>query len=131
MNHKFRSEKYMAVVSDDGLITVRNGPKVLRETKFTADGGVDVTLKTVENSTGADRKLLEALERMPVFMACRAGDRQWNVDIDCGFQRFNGVKPQGQLVKALKNCGFEQGQIKEILAICKKAEKWDCCPRQR
>lgn len=129
MPKEFRSEKYIATVSDDGLITVRNGPKVLRETKFLPDGSVDVTLKTAENSTGADRKLLQAMDRMPVFTACWAGDRQWNVDIDCGFQRFNGVKPHGQLVKALKNCDFDQEQIKEIVALG-KTKKWDYCPRQ-
>jgi hypothetical protein len=130
MPREFRSEKYVATVSDDGLITVRNGPKVLRETKFTPDGGVDVTLKTAENSTGADLKLLRALDRMPVFQATWAGNRQWNVDIDCGFQRFNGTKPHGQLVKALENCGFDQEQIKEIVVLGKKAKKQDYCPRQ-
>ena len=130
MKREFRSEKYVATVSDDGLITVRNGPKVLRETRFTPDGSVDVTLKTAENSTGADLKLLQAMDRMPVFQATWAGNRQWNVDIDCGFQRFNGVKPHGQLVKALENCDFDDEQIKEIVTLGKKAKKQDYCPRQ-
>jgi len=130
MSREFKSIKYVAIVSDDGLITVRNGPKVLHVTEFKPDGGVDLTWKTAENSTGADLKLLRAMDRMPVFMATWAGNKRWNVDIDCGFQRFNGTKPHGQLVKALENCDFDDAQIKEIVALGKKAKKQDYCPRQ-
>ena len=129
MSQEFKSEKYTAVLGDDGLLTVRNGPRTLRETRFNADGSVDVTLKTQENAEGTDKKLLAAMDRMPVFVACWAGNRQWNVDIDCGMQRFNGVKPHGQLVKALKNCGFGKAQIDLMLKLCKKT-KWDYCPHQ-
>jgi len=126
---EFMSEKYRAVISDDGLLTVRNGPPVLRETTFLPDGGVDVKFLTQEDApTKGVRDLLAYKARSPVFVACWAGNRQWNVDIDCGMQRFNGVKSNGELVKALKNCGFSKTQIDSMLKECKTSKKWDYCP---
>lgn len=126
---EFQSDKYKAVVQDDGLLVVRNGPRVLRETKF-INGGIDVTLHDSKTETDPSmKKLLTQMDRMPVFSACWAGDRHWHVDIDCGMSRFNGTKPHGQVIKALENCQFDKEQIKEIVSLC-KTNKWDYCPRQ-
>jgi hypothetical protein len=127
---EFKSDQYKAVVQDDGLLTVTNGPRTLRETTF-KDGVISVDLITQETAPDASyQRLLSRMNQMPVFSACWAGNRRWNVDIDCGMSRFNGVKPHGQLVKALKNCMFDQEQIDEIITLCKSTPKWDYCPRQ-
>jgi hypothetical protein len=131
MSHEFLSEKYRAVVNDDGLLTVRNGPPVLQKTKFFPDGGVDVQFVTQENAVeDSDKKFLAAKAGAPVFLACHAGGQDWNVDIDCGMQRFNGIKSGKELRIALKNCGFGKAQIDLILKLCKKTPKWDYCPHQ-
>lgn len=131
MSEEFTSEKYRATVSEDGLLTVTNGPPVLHIVHF-APGGIAseqyVTRETA--TTQADRDLLAAKAGAPVFVACRAGGEDWNVDIDCGMQRFNGVKPSKELRKALKNCGFSKAQVDTMLKICKKAPKWTYCPHQ-
>jgi len=132
MNHEFLSKEYRAVVSDDGLLTVRNGPPALKKTKFLPDGGVDVQIITQENAVEeSDKKFLAAKASAPVFLACWAGGRDWNVDIDCGMSRFNGVKDISQLIGALKNCGFSKAaQIDSMLKLCKKAPKRTYCPHQ-
>ena len=130
MTKEFKNEKYTATIGDDGLLTVRDGPRVLRETTF-KDGKATVKEITLESAPDdSTRTLLTRMNQMPVFQACHAGKRLWNVDIDCGMSRFNGTKPQRELVKALQNCCFDPEQIDDILGACKKAPKWDYCPRQ-
>ena len=130
MSQEFLSKEYRAVVGDDGLLIVCNGPPVLRITHFLKNGRTAVETVTQETATSeSDKKLLAAKAGAPVFMACWAGGRDWNVDIDCGMQRFNGVKDISELIKALKNCGFSRAaQIDAMLKLCKKAPKSKYCP---
>ena len=128
--NEYVSAKYRATVRDDGLLTVTNGPPVLHVVHFAPDGIASEKFVTRETATTqADRDLLAAKAGAPVFLACRAEGKDWNVDIDCGMQRFNGVKSISQLRTALKNCGFSKAQIDGMLKLCRKAPKWDYCPR--
>ena len=127
---EFESSKYHAIVGDNGTLTVRNGPRVLRETTISKNGRLRV--KKITQKTAPDestRQLLANMNRMPVFCACWGGGHKWHVDIDCGFQRFNGVKANSEVLKALENCMFDQEQIDEIVALCKET-KHKHCPRQ-
>jgi hypothetical protein len=125
---EFKSDKYLAAVTHNGLLTVTNGPPVLHKTTYKngVESQEEVNLENVTDSV--DRRLLEYRRSAPVFEATWAGHCQWNVDLDCGFQRYNGIKTNGEVKKALKNCHFDKEQIDEIVALCKKA-KWDYCPR--
>jgi hypothetical protein len=113
---------------NEGTLFVYNGAPKLHITKMTPEG---VTTQVVgeNNARPSELALLCARKGAPVFIATWAGNRQWNVDIDCGAQRFNGVKPHGQLIKALENCHFDNEQIKEIVTLCKKAGVQKYCPR--
>jgi len=126
---EFVSRNYNATVDDDGILTVMNEQPVIRQTTWGPGGEVKVVQLDLNNATGAERDLLLAKSRSPAFMATWAGNRRWNVDIDCGAQRFNGTKTNGELIKALKGCGFGLGQINMMLSKCKKAGKQDYAPR--
>jgi hypothetical protein len=119
---------YKAVLRDDGLLKVYNGPKVLRETRSDGAGGVTVTEHTLETATGTTHKLLSAMTGKPVFSVCWGG-KLWLVDIDCGMQRFNGQKPNRELTRAFQNCGFDEDTIKVMITHLKRF-KWDHCPRE-
>ena len=57
-----------------------------------------------------------------IFAANWAGDTSWNTDLDAGFQRWHGVKPQSQIRTALKRCGFSPPQVKAVIAAAKVEE---------
>jgi hypothetical protein len=70
----------------------------------------------------ATARLLEAANRQPLFVANFAGDGSFNVDIDCGFQRWNGVKGERDVRTALRRCGFAANQVKAVVAATKVEE---------
>lgn len=67
-------------------------------------------------------KLLDAVNAKPLFAANWAGGTSWNIDLDCGVQRWRGVKPVGQVRTALKRCGFSVPQVKAVIAAAKRQE---------
>ena len=67
-------------------------------------------------------QLLTAVNSKPLFAANWAGGTSWNIDLDCGFQRWNGVKTQAQVRIALKRCGFSQSEIKTVINAAKREE---------
>jgi hypothetical protein len=127
---EFLSEKYRALVSEEGLLTVYNGPPVIRKTMYGPDGSVTLDWVTPETAqSGSEKRLLTYMSHAPVFQATWAGNRRWNVDLNCGAQRWNGTKTSGEVTKALANCMFDREQIKEIVLSCRKAGKQDYAPR--
>ena len=124
---EFESTSHHATV-DDGLLTVMGGPPIIQQMTWGPGGEVKVKLLTLDNTEGAERELLIAKSRAPTFVATWAGNRRWNVDADCGAKRFHGTKTDGELTKALKNCGFGLEQIKLMLRECKKRGKQDYVP---
>jgi hypothetical protein len=127
---EFISDRYCAIVRE-GMVSVTSlTPDEVRETTFLPDGGIDVKIHTKDTSDKSIRKLLYARSRRSVFSACWAGGKNWNVDMDCGAQRFNGTKPENELKKAFHNCGFTWEQTKQIIADCKSAGTQDFCPHE-
>lgn len=45
---------------------------------------------------------------------------QWNLDLDCGAQRFNGVTTTARVKEALKVAGLEAADIKAVISEAKK-----------
>jgi len=126
---EYLSETHKAVVSNDGVLKVwQLAPKELRITRSTPDGGLDFTIVNSENADPSDKRMLEAMNRAPLFAAGYAGNSEWNLDLDCGFQRWRGVKTSKQLSEALSNCGFDPETKKQITSACRK-HKVDYVPR--
>jgi hypothetical protein len=126
---EFVSETHKAIISNEGLLkVVQLAPHQLRITRY-SDKGVQVDIVDKNsNVDGATRSLLGAMSETPVFVAGWAGNSEWNVDLDCGFQRWRGVKPTKSLSKALTNCGFDTSTKKQIMSECRK-HKVDYVPR--
>lgn len=49
------------------------------------------------------------------FDAEYEGDDKWDVDLDCGAQRWRGIKTTAEVRKALKNCGFNPFTIRALM----------------
>lgn len=50
-----------------------------------------------------------------VFDARYEGDDEWNIDLDCGAQRWNGTQTTEQVRKAMLNLNFHWKEIKRVL----------------
>jgi len=60
------------------------------------------------------------LAKSPILAATWAGDRAVNVDLDCGAQRWNGVKTMIWLRKGLIEIGFDRTQVDAIFREMRK-----------
>jgi hypothetical protein len=45
---------------------------------------------------------------------------QWNLDLDCGCQRFNGVTTTRRINEALKVAGLDAAKVKAVVSAAKK-----------
>ena len=101
--HEYNSDTHRVVVRGDGVIEAwALAPPVLRETRSTPDGGLSFSILTKETASAADRALLVAKEKMPLFRATYLKPGWYNCDIDAGMQRWRGLKPTRHLSKALR-----------------------------
>lgn len=129
MSREWRTDRFRLVESDGTLRCFSLSPRELRVTRFAPDGGVDVTLLNSQVAKDpADKKLLDWMDRTPVFAAAYRGDKEWEVDLDAGFQRWRGYKSERDVVKALRNCGLTTAEVKEIKMECHKFSD-AYCPR--
>ena len=67
-------------------------------------------------------KMLNFVNSTPLFAANFAGENMFNIDLDCGFQRWNGVKSEADVRKALRRCGFRPKDAKAVIAAAKVRE---------
>lgn len=44
----------------------------------------------------------------------------WNLDLDCGCQRFNGVTTTKRIKEALVVAGLSDAEVKEVISLVKK-----------
>ncbi|RLG44167.1 MAG: hypothetical protein DRN81_05140 [Thermoproteota archaeon] len=130
MTKTYTSDSHRAELRQDGLLAVysHEGPTVV-ETTF-KDGNEHTEAATARDE-GPLAELARTMARMPVFAATAADDEpgEFWLDIDCGFQRWEGLKPEHELREALCNCGFEDDEIEAMIAGCQDAP-WSYCPRQ-
>jgi hypothetical protein len=84
--------------------------------------GVKVRDGIQANPDPATARLLEAANSQPLFVANYAGRGFFNLDLDCGFQRWNGVKSERDVRIALRRCGFAPNQVKTVVAATKVEE---------
>jgi len=130
MNKTYTSDTHRAELRQDGFLAVysHRGPMVVETTW--KDGEVVETTSTAEDG-GAAGELAAAMAKTPVFAATAVDDEQgefW-LDIDAGFQRWSGMKPEHELREALAKCGFAKHEIEAMIATCQGAP-WSYCPRQ-
>lgn len=128
MQSEFTSERYRATLKD-GLLAVYSLQEVtLVETKFEPD---KVSQRAVGPGDDALGKLAAEMSKWPVFAATADEDDEgwFYCDIDAGFQRWIGSKPEKELREALSRCGFDEEDIDAMVAAC-QAEPWGYIPRQ-
>ena len=84
--------------------------------------GVKVRDETEGRPDAATTKLLEYANSVPLFAASFAGDGFFNIDLDCGFQRWNGMKPESEVRTALRRCGFSLREARAVISAAKVEE---------
>lgn len=128
---EFTSETHRAELADDGLLRVfALAERELRQTVVNTDG-VRVDILSFETTQDpSTRKLLSAMSRMPWFAATYSqSDKAWWCDVDCGFQRWSGMKPGSTIIRALAKAGFGIGVRRKLMSTARKFD-WGYCPRQ-
>lgn len=127
--NEYLSETHRAVIDDEGLLKVWPvKPRELRLTKSTPDGGLAVAFVNGQAPDSPEKKLFEAMNRFPLYVAGYAGSSKWHLDVDCGFQRWRGIKTSRQVSDALSKCGFDSEAKKTIMSLCRK-HRVDYVPR--
>lgn len=130
MSNTYTSPTHRARIQG-GLLTVHSHePPPLVEVTW-KDGKRDEKTATPGDGTSLG-ELAAAVAAMPVFMATAdADDPGWyHCDIEAGFSRWHGVKPEAELRAALAHCDFEEHEIEAMIGACEDAP-WTHCPRQR
>jgi hypothetical protein len=92
----------------------RKKPPLVHESRF-ENGVLTITATPLDQ-----HPTLSPMARYALFRANYAGDRHYNVDLDCGAQRWNGTQTSAAVSKALRKCGFDSIQVKSILAMARK-----------
>lgn len=74
----------------------------------------------------------EGMQRLPVsrvipglsnnWWTANWGGANWNLDLDCGCQRFNGVTTTLHVKSALRTAGLSDSEIKRVVSAAKKHE---------
>lgn len=84
-------------------------------------GGVKVRDEIETQPDAATIALLEYTNSVPLFAANWSGDG-YNVDLDCGFQRWTGTKSEAEVRTALRRCGLGLKDAKAVLTAAKIQE---------
>jgi hypothetical protein len=84
--------------------------------------GVKVRDETETKPDAATTKLLEHANSVPLFAASFAGDGFFNIDLDCGFQRWSGTKSESEVRTALRQCGFSLKEARTVIGAAKVEE---------
>lgn len=101
------SDKYRLVQTDDGRLSVYNlTPPRLRVTRIDATG-----ITTFYPDDDSTRELNRHLASAPYFTAVCRKPGEWWVDLDCGAQRWCGVKTSREVSRAIRLCGFDPKPI--------------------
>lgn len=104
----------MNITTQDCEITVTDGEISVdyrheREVIITSNNGVQ-RLPVSEVIPGLSRN----------WWTANWSGSNWNLDLDCGFQRFNGVTTTTRVKEALKVAGVGNSDIKAIVSLAKK-----------
>lgn len=104
----------MNITTKDCEITVENGEISVdyrheREVTITSNDGV----RRLPASS-----VIPGLSRN--WWTANWGGSNWNLDLDCGCQRFNGVTTTKRIKEALAVAGVEAGDIKKVVSLAKK-----------
>jgi hypothetical protein len=116
---EIQSKTHRIVLHDDSVEfeVFALQPQELVVTEFSAAG---VHQHTPDDK--ATRELLNYKNSTPLFAGNYAGDGQFNIDLDCGFQRWSGTKSKHEVREALKQCGFNKEEIGQILVAAMHSE---------
>ena len=68
-------------------------------------------------------ELLKEMNKFPYLRAANGEDgMNFHLDLDCGMQRWIGMKPIPLLRKQLKVCGFQQADIRRVMKVFQATE---------
>ena len=122
---EYTSGTHKAVLEEGGILNVYTlARKEVRVTSSNASGGIAVSIVDEEHASGSLKEVLVHANRSPAFTATYAGNREWNLDIDCGCLRKDCVLPTKELTAALSKCGFCAEVRRKLLTFCRK-HKYD------
>lgn len=129
MRREFTSDEFRATLKDGLLAVYSLRERQLVETKI--EGGKASQRTVGPSSDDPLGRLAAEMSKWPVFAATAAEDDEgwFHLDIDAGFQRWIGMKPEEDVRDALSRCGFDEGDIDTMVAAC-QAEPWSYLPRQ-
>lgn len=106
----------MNITTQDCEITVENG-------EISVDYRHEREV-TISSNAGVQRRpassVIPGLSRN--WWTANWSGNQWNLDLDCGFQRFNGVTTTARVKEALKVAGVGDRDIKAIISLAKKCK---------
>ena len=97
---------YTATLVDGLLTLLQAAERYLPSVTITPDG---TTVEAIPYSCVSPHK-----SSSPVLLANYAGDRCANVDLDCGWQRWNGVRSLRWIRQGLYKAGFAKSDVDAI-----------------
>lgn len=91
-----------------------------------ADGEISVDRREREVTITSD----DGVQRLPAssvfpglsrnWWTANWSGSQWNLDLDCGCQRFNGVTTTKRIKEALTVAGLSDAEVKVVISLAKK-----------
>ena len=101
----------------EGTLKVHQAERQLVRTEITAAGVTTTTQPLAEAIPG--------LSKAPILKATWAGEGYANVDMDAGFQRWNGMKSLRYIRNGLCKVGFTKADVDALFAEMRKGGKQD------
>jgi hypothetical protein len=107
----FESTTHVCHLRGDGFSVGAKRQAMVRETRIQGVEVVQTTRPATEVFPGmSEERASNVFDAWP-----DRSDDGFQVDVNCGVQRWVGYKPRREVQAALKKCGFSTGQVKQIL----------------
>ena len=112
---RIETEKYVITLDGDTIKCFYRHEQQITETTF-KDGKTTVVTRPIS-------QVMPGMELYPMFTAWwRPKDKAFDLDLDCGAQRWHGHQPWQEVVHALVKCGLTVKQAKLMVREAKKQE---------
>jgi hypothetical protein len=105
------STGYIVTPQKNGFAVTCITPSNVRITRFTQEGEEVVERRPVT-------EVIPGYQDDVFWTYCHNGE--WHTDINCGAQRWRGIKTTNQIRAALRKCGFTAKEIREIMQCGKE-----------
>jgi hypothetical protein len=116
----FTSKTHKATISVLGILNIYKLEKNVIEETTVKDGEVQTVQHTADNAPIEFKRILNAMDQMPVLKAAYMGNNLYHADFDVGDKRWKGKKGSDEIFKALHKCGFTKKMANKIMKLCEK-----------